>query len=444
MTLAALAPVRGSDAGWIAPEDALASLRDEPGTLLLHGGGAGERGRFSYLFAFPAFTISETDAAAGFAALQAAGRARRAPGEGFRGGFAGLLSYELGAAFERTPLPETGGAADPVLHMGWYDAVAVFDHQRGEVRVEGEGDAARKLDSVLAEARPPAGLDARGGRLEAIWPEARYLEAAARAVDYVRAGDVFQVNLSHPFEAELGGADAPYAVFRALAEASPAAFAAYLRIDAGRVVVTNSPERFLQVFPDGRVQTRPIKGTRPRGEDPLSDRRLAEALAASEKDRAENLMIVDLMRNDLSRVCAPGTVRAPDLFSVEAFANVHHLVSTVEGRLAAGRDAFDLVAASFPPGSITGAPKLRAMEIIAELEGARRGAYCGAMGWLGADGAADFNVMIRTASFRRHGAGWRVEARSGGAITADSDPAAELAETRAKIAALRAAMEAPA
>jgi para-aminobenzoate synthetase component 1 len=147
-------------------------------------------------------------------------------------------------------------------------------------------------------------------------------------------------------------------------------------------------------------------------------------------------MIVDLMRNDLARVCGTGSVRTPELFKVESFANVHHLVSTVTGQLAPGRDVFDLIAAAFPPGSITGAPKVRAMEIIAELEGESRGPYCGALGWIGANGAADLNVMIRTAACMKHGADWRAEIRSGGAIVIDSDPAEELAETRAKAGAL--------
>jgi para-aminobenzoate synthetase component 1 len=253
---------------------------------------------------------------------------------------------------------------------------------------------------------------------------------------------VFQVNLSHPFRGRLSGADAPAALSRALASASPAAFSAYLRLDQDRAVVTNSPERFVRLHPDGAVETRPIKGTAARRTDPDDDAAAARALAASMKDRAENLMIVDLMRNDLARVCRPGTVSVPDLFQVESYANVHHLVSTVMGRLAEGRDVFDLLAASFPPGSITGAPKPRAMEIIAELEGESRGPYCGALGWIGPDGAGDFNVMIRTAALVRDGAGWTCDVRSGGAITIESEPEAELAETRAKAGALARAMEA--
>ena len=423
---------------WRPPADALAPLRDEPGVLLLAGGAPGASGRYSYLCAFPDFTVTGRDAADAFAEVRARFIAADAPQGGFTGGYAGLLSYELGRAFERAPGAPDAIAQWPALSLGWYGAVAVFDHARERVEVRGQGAAAARLASAIqAPARPvEAGA---GAELTPVWSERRYLEAAAAARDYVRAGDIFQVNLSHPLRGAFSGQDAPYAAFRALSLSSPASFAAYHRISADLCVVTNSPERFVQAGADGRVETRPIKGTRRRGFDADEDARLAAELSASEKDRAENLMIVDLMRNDLSRVCAPGSVEVPDLFRVETFANVHHLVSTVRGRLAPGRDVFDLIAAGFPPGSITGAPKPRAIEIIAELEGEARGPYCGALGWIGADGACDLNVMIRTLAFARDGAGWRGEARSGGAIVSGSDPREELAETFAKAAALRAA-----
>jgi len=327
--------------------------------------------------------------------------------------------------------------------MGWYPAVIRFDHAMREVVVRGERDAARRLADRIAdapsEAIPP---EPRGGaKLTQVWSDARYLDAARRARALVAAGDIFQVNLSHPLRGHMAGGDAPQRLALRLAASSPAPFSALMRLDEGRAIVTNSPERFVTVSADGLVETRPIKGTRPRRADPAEDAAEAAALAASDKDRAENLMIVDLMRNDLARVCRPGSVRARSLFEVEAFANVHHMVSAVEGRLAPGRDVFDLIAASFPPGSVTGAPKLRAMEIIAALEGESRGPYCGALGWIGPDGAADLNVMIRTASMVRRESGWDVEVRSGGAITIWSDPDAELDETRAKAAALRQAVE---
>jgi para-aminobenzoate synthetase component 1 len=222
---------------------------------------------------------------------------------------------------------------------------------------------------------------------------------------------------------------------------SPAPFAAYLR-SAERALVSNSPERFVQVAPvDGRfkVETRPIKGTAPRGATQEADAALAQALTASAKDRAENLMIVDLMRNDLARVCQPGDVRTPDLFALETFANVHHLVSTVTGVLAPGMTAVDLLRAAFPPGSVTGAPKVQAMKVIAGLE-PPRGPYCGSLFWAGFDGAFDSNVLIRTAALEREKRRWTVEARAGAGIVADSDPVLERLETEAKIAALAGAL----
>ncbi|MCR9130148.1 MAG: anthranilate synthase component I family protein [Alphaproteobacteria bacterium] len=436
LPLEAASGAAGLGLAWREPVEALAAVRDEPMALLMLGGADGGCGGRSYLCVFPDFTIIEDDPAAGFAKLRAAMPAKAASpsGPGLSGGYAGLFGYDLGQAFERTPKSPEGLAAWPAIAVGWYPAVAVFDHAAQTLTVEGEPAAARRLADAI-EAGSTA-VEAAAGRFEQVWDDARYLQAARRAIDYVRAGDVFQVNLSHPFRGELPGRDGPFRLIERLAGQSPAAFSAYLRIDDQRAVVTNSPERFVAVDASGRVETRPIKGTRARCADLEEDRRAREALAASDKDRAENLMIVDLMRNDLARVCTPGTVRTPDLFKVESFANVHHLVSTVTGQLAEGRNVFDLISAAFPPGSITGAPKVRAMEIIAELEGESRGPYCGALGWIGADGAADLNVMIRTAACVKQGEDWSAEIRSGGAIVIDSDPAEELAETRAKAGAL--------
>lgn len=428
--------------GWIAPHAALAAFGGEPWALLLMGSGANGRGRYSYLCAQPDFTVTDDDPERGFARLREGFRPGASDGDGFSGGYAGLLSYDLGQAFETVPKLAPGLTAWPALAMGWYPAAARFDHLSGEIVVRGEDHAAQRLARRIEAAGPYAPEPRPGARLEQVWSDARYLEAVERVRAYVAAGDVFQVNLSHPFRGHMTGADAPERLMASLAQASPAPFSAFLRLDEERAVASNSPERFLTLGPDGRVETRPIKGTRPRRDDPGEDAAEAAALAASEKDRAENLMIVDLMRNDLARVCAPGSVRVRALFEAEAFANVHHLVSSVEGRLARGRDVFDLIAASFPPGSVTGAPKTRAMEIIAGLEGESRGPYCGAMGWIGIDGAADFNVMIRTATLLKGDSGWNVEVRSGGAVTIGSDPHAELAETRDKASALKRAVEA--
>jgi para-aminobenzoate synthetase component 1 len=247
--------------------------------------------------------------------------------------------------------------------------------------------------------------------------------------DYIFAGDIFQANLSQRFEAPLR--ESPWAFYSRLRRRNPAPFAAFLETpDAS--VISASPERFLHVDRNGFVETRPIKGTRPRGVGPEHDAALAQALAESAKDRAENLMIVDLMRNDLSRVCAPRTVRVSELFSLEHYATVHHLVSTVVGQLEPGHDALHLLRAAFPGGSITGAPKLRAMEIIAELELSQRSVYCGSIGYFSVTGDLDTSIAIRTAVARDG----RVYFSAGGGIVADSDPEQEYRETLDKARAL--------
>jgi para-aminobenzoate synthetase component 1 len=264
----------------------------------------------------------------------------------------------------------------------------------------------------------------------------------AQIVRRIAAGEIFQANLARRWVGRLAPDAAPIDLMTRLADASPAPFAAYLRLP-DRAIVSNSPERFVRVERRGGAlvaETQPIKGTAPRGASPAEDAALAASLAASAKDRAENLMIVDLMRNDLSRVCEAGHVAAPELFRLASFTNVHHLVSTVTGRLAPGRNASDLLRAAFPPGSITGAPKIQAMKVIAELEGGR-GPFFGSMVWLGDDGTMDSSVLIRTAGFVHDDEGWRVEARAGAGIVADSDPASERAETDAKISALASSLQ---
>jgi para-aminobenzoate synthetase component 1 len=256
-------------------------------------------------------------------------------------------------------------------------------------------------------------------------------------VEYILAGDVFQVNLSQRFTAPMDG-DA-FAVYRRLRHDNAAPFAAFMTTPAC-TLASASPERFLEVAPDGSVETRPIKGTRPRGLHPLHDMHLEFELAASEKDRAENLMIVDLLRNDLSRVCRPGSVRVPSLFRRESYATVHHLVSVVSGRLEEGRGRVDLLRSAFPGGSVTGAPKIRAMEIIAEIEPVCRGPYCGSVGYLGFDGSMDTSITIRTLVV----VDGEVHFHAGGAVVADSRPRREYLETLDKAAGLIDALAGPA
>jgi para-aminobenzoate synthetase component 1 len=256
-------------------------------------------------------------------------------------------------------------------------------------------------------------------------PRETYLAAARRAVEYIHAGDVFQVNYAHEFRAAYRGD--PLSLYLALREANPAPYGAYLDLGRGNAVLSTSPELFLRVR--GReVTTRPIKGTRPRGADPAADARLREELRASPKDQAELAMIVDLERNDLGRVCEPGTVEVVSDAEIESYATVHHRVAEVRGELEEGFDRVDLLAATFPGGSITGAPKVRAMEIIDELEAGRRGPYTGAIGLLSDDGNMDLNIAIRTAVLARG----EVRVHVGGGIVADSVPEAEYEETLAK------------
>ena len=273
----------------------------------------------------------------------------------------------------------------------------------------------------MAPSFPVDGSDPRVG-LRSSFTHEGYLHAVNRVREYILAGDIFQTNLSQRFEAPLE--ELPWDLYRRLRSQNAAPFAAYLDFPEA-LILSASPERFLRVTPDRHVETRPIKGTRPRGVGPEHDAALGQALTESAKDRSENLMIVDLIRNDLSRVCSPGTVRVQELFALEHFATVHHLVSTVVGQLRAGTDALDLLRAAFPGGSITGAPKLRAMEIIAELEPSARGVYCGAIGYLGLSGALDTSIPIRTAVVRDG----RVYLSAGGGIVADSDAEQEYRET---------------
>jgi para-aminobenzoate synthetase component 1 len=282
----------------------------------------------------------------------------------------------------------------------------------------------------------PVTADPSAGQLglRSSFTHAGYLDAVARVREYIFAGDIFQANLSQRFDAPLH--EPPWSLYRRLRARNPAPFGAFLEFPEA-TVLSASPERFLSVSVDGHVETRPIKGTRPRGVGPEHDAALGLALTVSAKDRAENLMIVDLLRNDLSRVCAPGSVRVPELFALEHYATVHHLVSTVVGELAPGEDALSLLRAAFPGGSITGAPKVRAMEIIAELEPTERGVYCGAIGYWSLTGSLDCSIAIRTAIVH---AG-RVYFNAGGGIVTDSDPEQEYRETldkaRGMIDALR-------
>ena len=369
----------------------------------------------------------------------------------FQTGLAGYFGYDLGRHLERIPLAATDDMGFPDLAAGLYDVVAAFDlvDRRAWVFSSGHPEtdpdarharAVRRADDMadrLAAAPDLSGAsDAgpAGATVESNFTRPDYEAAVQQVIDYIFAGDIFQANLSQRFRATLADGDTPFALYRRLRAGNAAPFAAYLNWD-DVVIASSSPERFLRLR-DGAVETRPIKGTRPRGADPAQDDALMQALLASEKDRAENVMIVDLLRNDLSRTCRDDSVEVPELCVAETYATVFHLVSTVTGRLRDDAGAVDLLAACFPGGSITGAPKIRAMEIIAELEPSRRGPYCGSIGYIGFDGTMDTNIAIRTYAIK----GDTVVFQAGGGIVADSDPADEYDETLAKARALMAAL----
>ena len=367
-------------------------------------------------------------------------RALGAPGLPFSGGAVGYLGYDLGRRFERIPAIAAADIDMADLALGLYDWAVVVDHEERRSWLVGAGRAARTfaewpqlLARVEGEPVPPPPAFRVLTRPVANYSRATYNGAFHRVQEHIRLGDCYQVNLTQRFGARAEG-DAWHAYLR-LRDINPAPFAAYLDLPDGRIVCS-SPERFLRLHGD-RVETKPIKGTRPRSADPARDRALAEELRTSAKDRAENVMIVDLLRNDLGKCCVPGSIEATKLFEIESFASVHQLVSTVEGRLAPGRDALDLVAACFPGGSITGAPKVAAMQIIEELEPQRRSIYCGCIGYIGFDGDMDLNIAIRTLVQR----GDYVYTWAGGGVVADSNVDAEYQESFDKAAAMLAVLE---
>ncbi|GIW88691.1 MAG: aminodeoxychorismate synthase, component I [Isosphaeraceae bacterium] len=362
----------------------------------------------------------------------------------FRGGLIGLIGYDLAPRLERLPrrLPRTSQIPD--LRFGLYDTFVVIDHGAKTaagyaVDLIGEGCAATRarldrLVRVVDGREPERGSVRLAEPLRSDFSREEYQAAVARAIEYIRAGDIFQANLSQRFAARLEQCD-PLALYESLVACSPAPFAAYLRW-GDRAVVSASPEWFYQTR--GRsIVTRPIKGTRPRGATPQRDAALLAELANSPKDRAELTMIIDLERNDLGRVCEVGSIEVVAPYTVESYEQVHHLVATIGGTLRAGIGPVEVVAAMFPGGSITGAPKIRAMEIIDELERSRRSLYTGAIGYY-SRGASGFSIAIRTLLVEGEVVSYQV----GGGIVADSDPEAEYEETLHKGRGLREALEA--
>ncbi|MCQ4346555.1 aminodeoxychorismate synthase component I [Pseudomonas stutzeri] len=432
------------------PRPRFAHLHAAPGACLLDGGRPrAERGRFDLFSAWPEQTLRPEPGEDGRsflarcrAALARLGRAEAPAGVElpFTGGLLGYLGYDFGRRLERLPEQAVDDLALPDAAFGLYAWAQVTDHQRQTSQLVFHPSlAAERRAALIAlfanEAAAPAGDELRLlAPFAADLDAARYRAAIERIQAYIRAGDCYQVNFAQRFQAPCQGE--PWSAYTRLREACPTPFAGYLALDDG-AILSLSPERFLSVH-QGRVETRPIKGTRPRGATPDADRAFAEELAASAKDRAENLMIVDLLRNDLGRSCRIGSVRVPELFALESYPNVHHLVSSVTGELAAGLDAFDLLAGSFPGGSITGAPKIRAMQIIDELEPTRRAIYCGSLLYVDCRGEMDSSICIRTVLVRNG----RASCWGGGGIVMDSDWQAEYEESKTKVRVLLQTLEA--
>ncbi len=354
----------------------------------------------------------------------------------FQGGAIGYWGYDL----NRLELKLNSQKQDnqlPVFAVGIYDWALVVDHLKKESYLVSQGRAENAASQwqqrVEQFSEPPASINARAfkvGRLQQTCTEADYHTAFAKIQAYIRAGDCYQVNFAQRFFAQTQGH--AWALYQHLRHINPAPFAAYMNLPQGQIL-SSSPEQFIQ-NQGGEVRTCPIKGTRPQLSDPIADLAEQQALRQSAKDRAENIMIVDLMRNDLGKVCATGSIAVPELCQLHSFATVHHLISTVTGRLAQGQDSISLLASCFPGGSITGAPKRRAMEIIAELEPHQRGLYCGSIGYISYDGQMDTNIAIR--SLVHDQSTQTLSFWAGGGIVADSKVEAEYQESFDKAAAL--------
>jgi len=456
--------VRELPSDW-TPLRALAALEGDPHTVFLESGGAiGDGSRWTILASDPLWRL-EVRGGALWRVSGDGGATLRIPGDSlealaqawpervayelgsvelpFLSGLAGYLSYDLKDHLERYPSLARRESSLPDLSLGFYDVVFVWDRARdqGWIASTGLPESDPRLRSRRAEERLAAAMrhvgegwkgngsparesHPRSPRIESNFTRHDYLRAVERALEHIAAGDIYQVNLAQRFRVE----PAPWAptLYRSLREESPAPFSSLVTTPAGGIV-SSSPERFFKIEGE-RIETWPIKGTRPRGATPEEDDALAAALRSSAKDRAENVMIVDLERNDLGRICEIGSVRVTSLCDVERFANVQHLVSRVEGVLRADVGPADVIRATFPGGSITGAPKIRAIQIIDSLEPTRRGAYTGAIGYWDMSGACDWNIAIRTIVVE----GGAASFHAGGGIVADSTPEGEYEETLVK------------
>ncbi len=426
------------------PAEYFAAIRHAPGSVLLDSGRpSAERGRYDVLSAWPLTTLTVSPDESGDAFLQRLRDTLGRLGDAaipepyelpFAGGLIGYLSYDFGRHLEALPSQAHDDLQLPDARFGLYDWALISDHLIGSSQLVfhphlSETERQRLIYLFSQPQTTVAGTFTLNGAMSPDLSASDYQQAFARIQQYIQAGDCYQVNFAQRFRAPCQGD--PWAAYCALRAACPTPFSGFQSLPDGGAVLSLSPERFVKVN-DGHVETRPIKGTRPRGQNAAEDAANAAELLASPKDRAENLMIVDLLRNDLGRTCRIGSVRVPELFSLESYPNVHHLVSSVTGELADGKDALDLIAGSFPGGSITGAPKIRAMQIIDELEPTRRGLYCGSLLYLDVRGEMDSSIAIRSLLVKDG----QVCCWGGGGIVADSDWQAEYQESITKVKVL--------
>lgn len=361
----------------------------------------------------------------------------------FQGGLAGFISYDIARSIENLPNIATEDIAYPVLILGYYDLVISFDHIESKAWIISNGlkehaeTRLKHLEEKILNAKKyklSPEIKIAEHKITSNFTRSDYIKAVNNIKNYIVEGDIFEANLSQRFECELPKDFKPFQLFEKICCYNPAPFASYIKFGA-LSIISSSPERFIKVNKNA-VETRPIKGTIRRSLDSSEDKKLAAILASSEKDRAENMMIVDLMRNDLSKVCLPHSVIVSQLCQIESFENVHHLVSVIHGKLSSSNSIADLLKATLPGGSITGAPKIRAMEIIDELEPTRRGPYCGNAIYMGFDGSMDSSIIIRSYVIAEN----KITFQAGGAIVLDSDSEQEYEETIIKSSLLRRAL----
>ncbi|SMD15069.1 aminodeoxychorismate synthase component I [Pseudomonas sp. URIL14HWK12:I5] len=426
------------------PAAYFARLRQAPGAILLDSARPGaERGRFDLLSAWPLQQLQAQPDEDGRAFLQRLRAGLAQLGHAglpkgvelpFAGGLIGYLSYDFGRRLEHLPSLAVDDLGLPDAQLGLYTWALVSDHLQGTSQLVFHpslaSDERERLIGLFEGSRCTETGDFQllapmAGDLQ---PE-QYKAAFDQVQRYIQAGDCYQINLTQRFRAPCQGD--PWRAYQALRKVCPTPFSGYQQLADGSALLSFSPERFIRVS-EGQVETRPIKGTRPRASDPGEDARNAEELLRSPKDRSENLMIVDLLRNDLGRSCEIGSVKVPELFSLESYPNVHHLVSSVTGQLASDKDTLDLIGDSFPGGSITGAPKIRAMQIIDELEPTRRALYCGSLLYVDVRGEMDSSIAIRSLLVKNG----QVSCWGGGAVVADSEWQAEYEESIAKVRVL--------